>query len=627
MTAFELMAPLMFAGLVVFLLLGYPVAFALAANGMLFAFIGIELGMLNLSLLQALPDRVFSIMSNQTLLAIPFFTFMGIVLEKSGMAEDLLDTIGKLFGPIRGGVAYAVIFVGALLAATTGVVAASVIAMGLISLPVMLRYGYNKQIASGVICASGTLAQIIPPSLVLIVLADVLGVSVGDMYEGALLPGLILVGMLALFILLVSLVKPNYLPTLPRSEWMPRAPASLKEALVDHVPLALVTVGLYFLINAGIARDLWVFMMGMGVALVWIFAFSKIRKISFAAAMNEEASPLFFLVIMTVLEASEVINTPRGFATTFAVFLALLIAGQMFLGTKSHNKVIAVMAPPLVLIFLVLGTIFLGVATPTEGGAMGAVGALALAALRSRLDTRLLKQAMDATLKLTTFVVFILIGSTIFALTFRGVNGDIWVENLFALVPGGVWGFIVVVNIIVFILGFFIDFFEIAFILLPLLAPIAQKLDVNMVWFGVMIAMNMQTSFLTPPFGFALFYLRSVAPKEVTTIDIYKGIIPFVCVQLLALLLTIGFPRLVLDFDALKARQQAPDKSLDDAIPTGPAGGAPSTDPTDAFRQGGNPADAFKPQGTPDGGVPNPTDAFKAQDNPADAFKPEPAKK
>ena len=627
MTAFELMAPLMFAGLVVFLLLGYPVAFALAANGMLFAFIGIELGMLNLSLLQALPDRVFSIMSNQTLLAIPFFTFMGIVLEKSGMAEDLLDTIGKLFGPIRGGVAYAVIFVGALLAATTGVVAASVIAMGLISLPVMLRYGYNKQIASGVICASGTLAQIIPPSLVLIVLADVLGVSVGDMYEGALLPGLMLVGMLALFILLVSLVKPNYLPTLPKNEWMPRAPAPLKEALVDHVPLALVTVGLYFLINAGIARDLWVFMMGMGVALVWIFVFSRIRKISFAAAMNEEASPLFFLVIMTVLESSEVINTTRGFATTFAVFLAILIAGQMFLGTKSHNKVIAVMAPPLVLIFLVLGTIFLGVATPTEGGAMGAVGALALAALRSRLDTRLLKQAMDATLKLTTFVVFILIGSTIFALTFRGVNGDIWVENLFALVPGGVWGFIVVVNIIVFILGFFIDFFEIAFILLPLLAPIAQKLDVNMVWFGVMIAMNMQTSFLTPPFGFALFYLRSVAPKEVTTIDIYKGIVPFVTVQLIALALVIGFPRLVLDFDALKARQQAPDKSLDDAIPTGPAGGAPSTDPTDAFRQGGNPADAFKPQGTPDGGAPNPTDAFKAQDNPADAFKPEPAKK
>jgi TRAP-type mannitol/chloroaromatic compound transport system permease large subunit len=618
MSAFELMAPLMFVGLVAFLLLGYPVAFALAANGMLFAFIGIELGMLNLALLQALPDRVFSIMSNQTLLAIPFFTFMGIILEKSGMAEDLLDTIGKLFGPIRGGVAYAVIFVGALLAATTGVVAASVIAMGLISLPVMLRYGYNKQLASGVICASGTLAQIIPPSLVLIVLADVLGVSVGDMYEGALLPGLMLVSMLALFILLVSLFKPASLPALPQSEWMPRTPASLKEALIDHVPLALVTVGLYFAINARIAPDLWLFLLGMAIALVWIFVFAKIRKTSFAAAMNEEASPLFFLVIMTVLEASEVISTPKGFASTFAVLLGLLIASQMFLGTRSHNKVIAVMAPPLVLIFLVLGTIFLGVATPTEGGAMGAVGALVLAGLRNRLNLPLMRQAMDATLKLTTFVVFILIGSTIFALTFRGVNGDIWVENLFALVPGGVWGFIVVVNVIVFILGFFIDFFEIAFILLPLLAPIAQKLDINMVWFGVMIAMNMQTSFLTPPFGFALFYLRSVAPKEVTTVDIYKGIIPFVTVQLVALVLTIALPRLVLDFDALKAREQAPQKSLDDAIPTGPGGGA--SNPADAFRPGGGPGDAYKPQG-------NPADGFAPQGNPADAFKPEPAKK
>jgi TRAP-type mannitol/chloroaromatic compound transport system permease large subunit len=617
------MAPLMFAGLVVFLLLGYPVAFALAANGMLFAFIGIELGMLNLSLLQALPDRVFSIMSNQTLLAIPFFTFMGIILEKSGMAEDLLDTIGKLFGPIRGGVAYAVIFVGALLAATTGVVAASVIAMGLISLPVMLRYGYNKQIAGGVICASGTLAQILPPSLVLIVLADVLGVSVGDMYEGALLPGLLLVALLAGFILALSLFRPAYVPTLPRSEWMPRDPASLKEALIDHVPLALVTVGLYYLINANIARDLWIFFLGIGVALAWIVVFSKIRKISFSAAMHEEASPLLFLVIMTVLESSEVIDTPLGFAKVFIVLLALLIAGQIFLGTRSHNKVVAVMAPPLVLIFLVLGTIFLGVATPTEGGAMGAVGALALAAMRGRLRLPILRQAMDATLRLTTFVVFILIGSTIFALTFRGVNGDIWVENLFALVPGGVYGFIIVVNVLVFLLGFFIDFFEIAFIVLPLLAPIAQKLDINMVWFGVMIAMNMQTSFLTPPFGFALFYLRSVAPKEVSTIDIYKGVVPFVIVQLLALVAIISFPRLVLDFDALKQRQLAPDKSLDDAIPDyQPGGGAVPFDPMQGFKKqgepGSDPTDAFKPEGGS-----NPTDAFKPQDNPADAFKPQ----
>ncbi len=633
--AFELMAPLMFAGLVVLLLLGYPVAFALAANGMLFAFIGIELGMLNLSLLQALPDRVFSIMSNQTLLAIPFFTFMGIILEKSGMAEDLLDTVGRLFGPIRGGVAYAVIFVGALLAATTGVVAASVIAMGLISLPVMLRYGYNKQIAGGVICASGTLAQIIPPSLVLIVLADVLGVSVGDMYEGALLPGLMLVGMLALFILAVSIFRPQALPALPRSEWMPRDPASLREALVDHVPLALVTVGMFFLINAGIAGDLWIFLLGVAAGLAWVFVFSRIKRIGFVAAMNESASALFFLVIMTVLEASEVFDSTRSFATTFSVLLALLIAGQIFLGTRSHNRVVAVMAPPLVLIFLVLGTIFLGVATPTEGGAMGAVGALALAFARNRLNLPLMRQAMDSTLKLTTFVVFILIGSTIFALTFRGVNGDIWVENLFALVPGGVWGFIVVVNVIVFILGFFIDFFEIAFILLPLLAPIAQKLDINMVWFGVMIAMNMQTSFLTPPFGFALFYLRSVAPKEVTTFDIYKGVVPFVAVQLIALVMTIAFPKLVLDFDALKAREAAPQKSLDDAIPTAPS--ASSSDPADAFKPaGGSPADAFQPQGGPsapaspaDAFKPqdNPADAFKPQDSPADAFKPEPAKK
>ena len=620
--AYELMAPLMFAGLIAFLLLGYPVAFALAANGILFAFIGIELGMLNLSLLQALPDRVFGIMNNQTLLAIPFFTFMGIILERSGMAEDLLDTIGRLFGPIRGGVAYAVIFVGALLAATTGVVAASVIAMGLISLPVMLRYGYNKQIAGGVICASGTLAQIIPPSLVLIVLADVLGVSVGDMYEGALLPGLGLVGLLALFILLVSLLRPAALPALPRDEWMPRDPAPLSRALVDHLPLAAVTLGLYVLINANIAKDLWIFALGMAVALAWIFVVAQMRRIRYSEAMNQEASPLFFLVIMTVLESAEVFDTLPGFAWTFGLLLAALVIGQVFLGTKSHNKVVSVMAPPLVLIFLVLGTIFLGVATPTEGGAMGAAGALILAAVRSRLDMKLMRQAMDSTLKLTTFVMFILIGSTVFALTFRGVNGDIWVENLFALVPGGVWGFIVVVNLIVFILGFFIDFFEIAFILLPLLVPIAQKLDINMVWFGVMIAMNMQTSFLTPPFGFALFYLRSVAPKEVTTVDIYKGVVPFVTVQLLALVMVIAFPRLVLDFDAVKARQQEINKPVEvPFVPFDqkeqPDGGFKPMDPMEGFKpQGEGKGDAAKA----DGAAPlAPPPSF----DPADAFKPE----
>lgn len=434
--AMDLMAPLMFAGLAVMLLLGYPVAFALAANGLLFAFIGFELGMLQPELLQALPQRLFGIMANQLLLAIPFFTFMGLVLERSGMAEDLLDTIGQLFGPIRGGVAYAVIFVGALLAATTGVIAASVIAMGLISLPIMLRYGYSKQIATGCICASGTLAQIIPPSIVLIVLADVLGASVGDMYAGALVPGLMLVALLAGFVLIVSIIRPQSVPALP-----PEA-----------------------------------------------------RKLR---------------------------------------------------GAALYKHVLLVMVPPLVLIFLVLGTIFAGVATPTEGGAMGAVGSLVLAWSKKRLSYKVMRDALESTAKLSSFVMFILIGSTVFALTFRAVNGDLWVEHLFTLVPGGVVGFLVVVNLIIFILGFFIDFFEIAFILLPLLGPVAAKMGIDLVWFAIMIGMNMQTSFLTPPFGFALFYLRGVAPPAVKTTDIYKGIVPFVAVQLFALAMVIAFPGMV----------------------------------------------------------------------------------
>ena len=432
----EMMAPVMFGGLAVMLLSGFPVAFALAANGMLFAAIGMEAGLLHPALLQALPQRIFGIMGNQVLLAIPFFTFMGIILEKSGMAEDLLDTIGQLFGTVRGGIAYAVIFVGALLAATTGVLAASVIAMGLISLPVMIRYGYDMRIATGVICASGTLAQVLPPSLVLIVMADVLGVSVGDMYLGSVVPGLMLVGLLALFIMAVSIVKPKMLPALP-----PEA------------------------------------------------------------------------------------RTMRGWT--------------MF----SH--VMLVMVPPLVLIFLVLGTIFMGIATPTEGGAMGAVGAMALAAIKGRMNVRLLREASKSTALLTTFVMFILVGSTVFSLSFRALDGDLWVEHLFLQIPGGVMGFIVVVNLIIFALGFFIDFFEIAFIVLPLLAPVADKLGIDLVWFGVMVGMNMQTSFLTPPFGFALFYLRSVAPKEVPTIAIYRGVVPFVTVQVLALLLVIAFPAMV----------------------------------------------------------------------------------
>jgi tripartite ATP-independent transporter DctM subunit len=432
----EFLAPIMFLSLVVFLLLGYPVAFSLAANGLVFATLSIYLGLFDFSFLQALPERIYGIATNQTLLAIPFFTFMGLILERSGMAEDLLDTLGQLFGRVRGGLAYSVILVGALLAATTGVVAASVIAMGLISLPIMLRYGYDKKLASGVIAASGTLAQIIPPSLVLIVLADQLGASVGDMYTGALLPGLILVGLFMLLIFVISLIKPDATPALPAS-----------------------------------ARTL------------------------------------------------------TSAQLTTRIFTSLL--------------------PPLVLIFLVLGTIFLGIATPTEGGAMGATGALALAAIKGRLKLNILNQSMDTTLKLTSFVIFILIGSTVFSLTFRGLNGDLWVEGLFNHLPGGVIGFLIAVNILVFLLAFFLDFFEIAFIIVPLLLPVALKLGIDPIWFGVMLAVNMQTSFMHPPFGFALFYLKSVAPPEIKTTDIYWGAVPFLVIQLIVVGLVIGFPELV----------------------------------------------------------------------------------
>jgi tripartite ATP-independent transporter DctM subunit len=433
---FEVMAPMMFAGLVVFLLLGYPVAFALAANGLLFSIVGIQAGFFEFALLQALPERVFGIMSNQTLLAIPFFTFMGLVLERSGMAEDLLDTIGQLFGAVPGGLAYAVVFVGALLAATTGVVAASVIAMGLISLPIMLRYGYNRRLASGVIAASGTLAQIIPPSIVLIVLADQLGASVGEMYQGALVPGLLLAGLYMGYVLGVTLLRPTNAPALPRE-----------------------------------ARTL------------------------------------------------------KGAALARRAAVSLL--------------------PPLVLIFLVLGTIFLGVATPTEGGALGALGALALAAVHRRLRRELLVQAMDTTARLTSFVIFILIGSTVFSLAFRGMDGDRWIEGLLTQLPGGVIGFLTVVNLLVFVLAFFLDFFEIAFIIVPLLAPVAAKLGIDPIWFGVLLGVNMQTSFMHPPFGFALFYLRSVAPKEVKTTDIYWGAVPFVLIQVVMVALVLAFPQLV----------------------------------------------------------------------------------
>jgi TRAP-type mannitol/chloroaromatic compound transport system permease large subunit len=510
------LAPIMFVSLIVFLLIGYPVAFALAANGLLFFVIGVELApysdSINLSwpLLNAMPERLWGVMSNDTLLAIPFFTFMGIVLERSGMAEDLLDTIGQLFGPIRGGLAYAVIFVGALLAATTGVVAASVIAMGLISLPIMLRYGYDRSIASGVIAASGTLAQIIPPSLVLIVLADQLGRSVGDMYAGALIPGLILTSLYMGYILLMTFVKRDSMPALPLE-----------------------------------ARSL-----GSGVTSLIV---ALLVAASFAYAAHVYLSP-------TQGANADILGATCGIA--FIYIVALVDKGMNInMMSRLAQQVIIVLIPPLALIFLVLGTIFLGIATPTEGGAMGAVGALVMAAAKGRLSLDVMRSALAATTRLSSFVLFILIGARVFSLTFYGVNGHLWVEHLLVSMPGGETGFLIAVNILVFFLAFFLDFFELAFIIVPLLAPAADKLGIDLIWFGVLLGINMQTSFMHPPFGFALFYLRSVAAKvpyldritgktmaPVTTAQIYWGAVPFVGIQVVMVGLTIMFPQMVMHY-------------------------------------------------------------------------------
>lgn len=432
----EWMGPTMFVAAFALIFAGYPVAFALGGTALLFAALGVHLGYFEWAFLFAMPERIFGVMSNQVLLAVPFFIFMGTMLEKAKLAEDLLKTIGKLFGPLRGGLALAVVLVGALLAAATGVVGASVVAMGMISLPVMMRYGYSTELSTGVITAAGTLGQIIPPSVVLVVLADQLGISVGDLFIGSLIPGLMLAGLYALYVVGVAVLRPSMAPALPLAE------------------------------------------------------------------RQESAAQL-------------------------------------------GKQVVLVMLPPLVLILLVLGSIFAGIATPTEAGALGALGALALAAIHRRLKGEALRGTMDETVKLTSMVVFLLVGSTAFALVFRGLNGDLWIEDLLTNLPGGTIGFLIVANLAIFALGFFIDFFEIAFIIIPLLAPAAMLLGIDMVWFGVMVGLNLQTSFLTPPFGFALFYLRGVAPPEVRTSQIYRGVLPFIAIQLLGLLLIILFPQLV----------------------------------------------------------------------------------
>jgi tripartite ATP-independent transporter DctM subunit len=432
-------APLMFVAVFAVIFSGFPVAFALGGVALIFAVLGVELGYFDWHLFFAMPERIFGIMANYVLLAIPFFIFMGIILERARLAEELLTTIGRLFGALRGGLALGVVFVGALLAAATGVVGASVVAMGSISLPVMLKYGYSKRLSTGIILASGTLGQIIPPSIVLVVLADQLGISVGALFVGALVPGLILAGLYALYAVGVAVFRPEAAPALP--------------AEVRHAGGGGI---------AGLARE-----------------------------------------------------------------------------------VILVLLPPLVLIVLVLGSIFAGIATPTEAGAVGAVGAMVLAAIRRRLTRAVLRDAGRETMKLTTMVIFLLIGSTMFALVFRGLYGDIWIEQLLTGLPGGRIGLLIVANLVIFVLGFFLDFFEIAFIIIPLLVPAALLLGIDLVWFGVMIGMNLQTSFLTPPFGFALFYLRGVAPAAIRTTDLYRAVVPFIIIQLIGLMLIILFPGLV----------------------------------------------------------------------------------
>ena len=575
-------APIMFVGLIVFLLMGFPVAFSLGACGLFFGFIGVELGILPEALLQALPLRLFGIMQNDTLLAIPFFTLMGLILERSGMAEDLLDTIGQLFGPLRGGLAIAVILVGALLAATTGVVAASVISMGLISLPIMLRYGYDRRLASGVIAASGTLAQIIPPSLVLIILADQLGRSVGDMYKGAFVPGFILTGMYVAYVFLLAFIKP---------QWVPALPPEARTIREDNGEAGLSSLLLLTIASAGSA----------------IF-FAK----NYAAVLSWFKGET---VASVALDETIVVSMCLG------VMLALVIAvinkvTRLGLLSRMAERVTFVLIPPLLLIFLVLGTIFLGIATPTEGGAMGALGALIMAFVRRRLSFSLLKQALNTTTKLSCFVVFILIGSTIFSLVFQGVDGPKWVEHLLSGLPGGQIGFLIVVNVLIFFLAFFLDFFELSFIVVPLLAPVAEKLGIDLIWFGVLLAVNMQTSFMHPPFGFALFYLRSVAPvkaytdkvtkaliQPVTTMQIYWGAVPFVLIQIVMVGLIIAFPGIVSsgldkkeDYDldkvriemedSMRAAEPAPSKDAGaDAASPGAAAPLADDDPMKAMQE------------------------------------------
>lgn len=433
---YEWLALVMFAGFFAMLLTGFPVAFSFVATAITFGLIGLSLGAFNLSILLLLPNRWFGTMSDFTLLAIPFFIYLGSILEKSGLAEELLETVGILLGPLRGGIALAVVLVGTLLAATTGVVAATIIAMGMITLPVMLRLGYDKKLATGVITASGTLAQMIPPSLVLVVLSDQIGVSVGDLFAGALIPGLMLSGLYAAYAVGLAYLRPQVAPPLP----------------------------------------------------------AEMRAIK---------------------------------------------------GRALGAKVMRAIIPPVLLIFAVLGSIFFGIATPTEAGAVGAVGATVLAWANRRLNWKLLRDSAESTVRATSLVIMILFSSTFFSLVFDQLGGTLVVTEFLVSLPGGFWTFMIVANIVVFLLGVPLEFVEICFIVMPLFVPAAQRLGIDMVWFGIVMAVNLQTAFISPPVGFSLFYLQSAAPKEVSTADIHLGALPFVVIQLIVLVIVMFRPETV----------------------------------------------------------------------------------
>jgi tripartite ATP-independent transporter DctM subunit len=502
----EWMAPLMFGGLVLFMVIGFPVTFSLAAVGLFFGFIAIEAGYFQFSFMQALPERVFGIISNDTLLAIPFFTLMGAILERCGLAEDLLDGLGQLFGPVRGGLGYAVIVVGAILGAITGTVAASVIAMGLISLPVMMRYGYDQRFATGVIAASGTITQLIPPSLVLIVLADVLGRSVGDMYAGAWGPSLVQVLLFSLYVFLVSIFKPQWVPGIPKTAMSLHGWPLVKKCLWGIIPSLVLIFLVLGTIYLGLATPTEAGAMGtvgaIGLAVVHHPEFSRRGRIAAWIA----------LVAITVI----------------CIPASLMLADESMPALAASAKgMFQTIRAPLFVVFY------------------GALALVMLEAVTISKLRNLIWQASQSTMRITAMVLFILIGSTIFVLVFRGVDGDPFIEHLLSHLPGGAIGFLIFVNLFVFFLAFFLDFFEIAFIIVPLLAPVAAKLGIDLIWFGVLLCVNMQTSFMHPPFGFALFYLRSIAPKEIKSSAIYWGAIPWVVLQLIMVAIVIAWPGLV----------------------------------------------------------------------------------